>query len=223
MISIIHPSRGRPDIAFNVAMKWISNAGCDVQYLLSLDSSDERILEYRGRFGNGIDIIVKDNRSAIEAINNAAFCALGDIIIQIADDFQCFPNWGNKIESIMNGKKDWVLKTQDGIQDWIITLPIMDKIYYERFHYIYNPAYKHSWSDTELTCVAELTGCKQVSAIMFKHLNEGETKIVDEVSKKNDATFEDGRALFIDRKKNKFGLSIGDIRGTLTPNFYTLL
>ena len=223
MISIIHPSRGRPNIAYDVAMKWISNAGCDVQYLLSLDRSDEQVLEYRGRFGNGKDILVNDNQSAIEAINKAAFCAVGDIIIQIADDFQCFPNWGNKIEEMMKGKADWILKTQDGIQPWIITLPIMDHIYYERFGYIYNPAYKHAWSDTELTCVAELTNCKWKSSMLFRHLNEGTTKIVDAISKKNDATFEEGKALFIDRKKNKFGLKPGDISGNMTPNFYTLL
>jgi glycosyltransferase involved in cell wall biosynthesis len=225
MISIIHPSRSRPKIASEIASSWLQNAGCEVEYVLSLDNDDDVAYQYASGFpfGKKHNVIFNDNKSAIEAINKAAEETHGDIIIQIADDFQCFPNWGIEIEKLMKRQADWILKTQDGIQDWIITLPIMDRIYYERFGYIYHPAYKHAWSDTELTCVAELVDRKWKSAMMFRHLNGGATKIVDTVSKKNDATFEEGKALFIDRKKDKFGLKPGDISGNMTPNFYTSL
>lgn len=231
MISIIHPSRSRPRLSFEVARMWLLSAGCEVEYISSVDVDDPRRVEYIETFKDLHRVtpcrkrkeVVAFNRSAIESINRAAKDSTGDIIVQIADDFQCFPDWGKRLEELMAGQKDWILKTQDGIQPWIITLPIMDRVYYERFGYIYHSSYKHCWADTELTCVAELTGRKQTSKLLFRHLNDGATKIVDELSKRNDATFEEGKRLFIDRKKNNFGLHLWDIAGTMTPNFYTNL
>lgn len=223
MISIIHPSRSRPQLAAATSASWIQNAGCEVEYILSLDRDDPLHHLYAPGFPFGVNskAVTGDNKSAIGAINRAAERSTGEIIIQIADDFQCFPEWGKRIEELMESRKDWILKTQDGVQDWIITLPIMDRVYYQRFGHIYHPEYKHCWSDTELTCVAELTGCKIVSKMMFRHLNDGPTKIKDALQERNDATFEEGKKLFIERKRKNFDLV--NPTGTMTPNFYTTL
>lgn len=237
MISLIHPSRSRPELAFKTASSWIQNAGCEIKYLLSLDYDDVKSSEYRidllsdlmdsESFDKGkacnFSTCFAENKSAIEAINNAAKMSNGDILIQISDDFQCFPNWAKTIEDLMKGKSDWILKTQDGIQPWIITLPIMDREYYNRFGYIYHPSYKHAWSDTEMTCVAELTERKVESQLLFRHLNDGETKIKDALQERNDSTFEEGKKLFIERKRISFDLPLKDLHGRMTPNFYTTL
>lgn len=223
MISIIHPSRSRPELAYKASAMWLANPGCDVEYILSLDKDDPMLYQYAHGFpfGKKSKVITQYNRSAIDAINRAASLAEGDILIVISDDFVSLHNWGKKIYLEMHRKADWILKTQDGIQDWVITLPIMDRVYYERFGYIYNPSYRHAFSDTEMTCVAELTGCLHKSQLMFPHLNKPGTKIMDEVQERNDATFEEGRKLFIERKKNNFGLPSSDIVSYMTPNVYT--
>lgn len=223
MISILHPSRSRPGLAYHTAMMWLANPGCDVEYILSLDEDDPKRMQYRIPIIPNSRVIVNKNSSAIAAVNKAARCAQGDIIIVISDDFVAYDKWGKNIYLETHRKADWILKTDDRIQDWVITLPIMDRVYYERFGYIYHPAYKHCFCDTELTCVAELTGCKQVSHLVFLHMNKPGTKIMDEVQERNDATFEEGKRMFIERKKNLFDLNQSDIVGRMALNIYTTM
>lgn len=208
MISLLHPSRSRPQQAYNTAKKWIENAGVEIEYILSLDVDDPLEREYWHWFANRMQQrLVSENRSAIDAINKAAKNSKCNILVQMADDFDCPPLWGKQIIEATQGKTDWILKTPDGIQKWIITLPIMDRAYYNRFGYIYFPEYRHMFCDTELTCVADLTGRKIEANITFvhNHYSTGKTK-KDEVNERADATWKQGEELFIKRAKENFGL-----------------
>lgn len=213
LISVIHPSRSRPEKAKETIKKWIDRAGCYVDYILSIDKDDPMLKAYEwcittrnsdGRFIKGFS---SNNRSAIDAINNAAKKADGDIFIQISEDFDCPEGWAVALDGMTKYKTDWIAKTPDGIQSWLITLPIMDRIYYNRFGYIYHPDYAHLFCDTELTCVADLTGRKITLDIPFvhNHYSTGRSQ-KDEVSIKADATWAQGESLFLSRAKNKFGL-----------------
>ena len=203
-ISIIHPSRSRAKMAYETAHKWLDNSEDNFEYILSLDYDDRT--EYKNPFTDGI-VIRNKNRSAIDAINNAAKVASGDILIVVSDDFDCPIHWDEMIINGSEGKSDWIAKTPDGIQQWIITMPIMDRAYYNRFRYIYHPDYLHMFCDTELTCVADLTGRKIELNIPFTHNHYSTGKSVkDEVSIKADATWNQGENLFIERAKINFGL-----------------
>lgn len=206
MISILHPSRSRPEKAFNTSRNWLANAGCDVEYILSVDTDDPSLQEYKKVF-NYSRIIEGHNRSAIDAINGAAAVSQGQILIVLSDDFDCPPLWGKQILDSVQGKTDWIMKTPDGIQKWIITMPIMDRTYYERFGYIYYPEYLHMFCDTEITCVADLTGRKIEAAIGFRHDHYsvgGAAK--DSVSDRADRTWAQGEKLFLDRYRKNFDL-----------------
>lgn len=216
MISILHPSRSRPEQAYATARKWLDNAGCDVEYILSLDVDDPQKGHYRST-GN---TIFNQNRSAVEAINNAARIAKGNILIVLSDDFDCPPLWGKKILDATQGKTDWILKTPDGIQKWIITMPIMDRVYFERFNYIYYPGYLHMFCDTEITCVADLTGRKIEADIPFKHNHYSVGGIKDEISTRADKTWEQGEKLFLERYRKNFDLPSKDLRGMITSQEY---
>lgn len=220
MISIIHPSRGRPDQARKTAEKWISSAGVYVEYLLSFDVDDPMRNEYYFDIENiHVDVsslkkLINRNRSAIDAINNAAKESNGDILIQIADDFDCPPDWGKQILEATKGKTDWIMKTPDGIQPWMITLPIMDRTYYNRFGYIYHPDYLHMFSDFELSCVADLTGRRITADIPFKHNHYSVVGGKDAISERADKTWDQGEKLFLSRYRQNFGLT--DIPGKIT-------
>lgn len=225
MISIIHPSRSRPKKAKETAENWLSNAGADCQYILSVDSDDPKLFDYN-LLGLGPHfclptIEINKNRSAVDAINAAAKVSRGDILIVISDDFDCPPLWGKQILNATVGAHDWIMKTPDGIQDWIITLPIMDRAYYERFGYIYYPEYLHMFCDTELSCVADLTGRRINANIPFKHNHYSVTKEAkDEVSIKADSTWNQGEKLFLERYKRQFNLPTKDIQGRITNQGY---
>lgn len=217
MISILHPSRGRASQSIATTKKFVSNADniSNIEVIISIDYNDpQRELYYqnysRAPLGCVQTIFHKENKSAVDAINSAASNALHDIMIVVSDDTECYKGWDTDILKTVGKKKDWILKTQDGIQPWIITMPIMDRAYYNRFGYIYHPDYLHMFCDTELTCVADITGRKITSKLLFPHKHYSVTKQApDAVNKKADATWAQGEKLFLDRYKRNFDLPKG--------------
>lgn len=223
MISIIHPSRQRPEKSFQTIQSWKQQAGkVDLEIIVSIDADDPCYNDYYELYRNKTRerLIAHRNRSAVDAINNGAKIAGGDILIVVSDDTECFQGWGEAIERKMWGRCDWIIKAQDGIQPWIITMPIMDIIYYRRFGYIYHPDYLHAFCDTEMTCVAELTGCKIVVDWLFphRHYSEGFCE-KDETYTRSDVHFHAGLKIFNDRIARKFDLK--ETPGILTTNYYT--
>lgn len=213
-ISLIHPSRSRARTAYKTAMKWLQDPGQPIEHILSIDSDDPYISDYKFLLSDEVSglfdttkILVNENRSAIDAINNAAKECTGDIIVVMSDDFDCPQNWAVDLLRLTEGKTDWIAKTPDGIQNWIITLPIMDRAYYNRFGYVYYPEYKHLFCDTEMTCVGDLLQKTIKLDIPFKHnhYSTGASK-KDSVSERADSTWGQGEALFIERARKNFDL-----------------
>jgi len=238
MITIIHPSRSRPKIAYETALKWIERIGLpetEFEYILSLDNDDPELWNYKNHFPClNFTIFRGDNRSAIDAINFPAkfYSAYRgqeenskDFLIVISDDFDCNENWGCqlKVEVDKIYHNDWLIKTFDGIQPWIITLPIMDWAYYRRFNYIYCPEYKHAFCDTEMTLVGELTGKLLIHPFLsfeHKHYSVGGL-LKDDLYERNDKTFEEGKKIFIERRNRNFYLKPEEIIKDWPNNVYT--
>lgn len=211
-ISLIHPSRSRPKMAEATFKKWVSSAANRseiVEYILSVDSDDPCLSEYEAL---PVDkLLISDNKSAIQAINRGAKQARGNILVCVSDDFDCPQNWDSIILKATEGKTDWLLRIDDGLQKYIVTLPIMDKAYYDRFGYIYDPEVLHLFADTIMTCQADLLGKIISCPAKFPHNHHSRTGLTDEVSRKNDSTWKQGEALFIERAKNYFNLNPEEI------------
>ena len=220
-ISIIHPSRQRPEMALQTKNHWMHNAihKSSIEYVLSIDNSDPSLHDYNWMFRHNYDVRIEynNNFSAIDAINVVAPQIVGNIIIVVSDDFECFEGWDEYLLTHLEGDEDYLVKTSDGYlnNDWLITLPIMDRKYYNRFGYVYHPEYKHMWSDTEMTTVGNMLGKivdLQNSNAVFKHKHytiNGMEK--DAVNEKNDATWNQGKALFLERFDRNFDLSAEEI------------
>jgi glycosyltransferase involved in cell wall biosynthesis len=194
MISIIHPSRGRPEKSSDTIAEWLVEVTrAKIQLIVSLDEDDPTINGYRNEYLNH-QILISKNRSAVDAINNAVKVATGDILVVVSDDTACLPAWDYLLLKEVEGKNDWILKTQDGIQPWIITAPIMDRAYYNRFGYIYHPDFEHMFCDTYMTAVADITGRKITSNLEFKHLNN---TINDDLRNRTNGTWKQGEETFI--------------------------
>lgn len=229
MISIIHPSRGRPDKSYNTFQKWMSKSSQEIEFILSIDSDEptndllgasKYITKYNGS-GYNYKPICRNNKSAIEAINYGARVATGDIMIVVSDDTDCPDLWDLFLLKWIAGRTDFICKTNDGTQPWIITNPILDRTYYNRFGYIYHPDFRHMFADTFLTCQADLTGRKIVSNIMFRHNHYSVTKEQrDAVSIKADSTWAQGEETFIRLAKQNFCLKPEDIKGKITDPGY---
>ena len=215
-ISIIHPSRSRANMAMQTAQKWLDNCKHreQVEYWFACDSDDPQQSEYFGFINAmGLRANFAPNGSAINAINKVAPLTIGNLLIVVSDDFDCFYGWDDFLLNSLNGKQDYVVKTSDGYMtnNWLITLPIMDRAYYNRFGYIYFPDYKHLFCDTEMTCVGNMLGKVidlQNPSAVFQHnhytINRSSK---DAINEKNDATWNQGKELFLARHANNFGLS----------------
>lgn len=215
-ISIIHPSRQRPDMAFKTKSNWMSRAThrSEIEYVLSIDNDDPEYHNYNWMFRHQYDTRIEynNNESAIQAINCVVAKTTGNIIVVVSDDFDCFDGWDEYLINHLSGFDDYLVKTSDGYMsnDWLITLPIMDRKYYNRFGYIYHPDYKHMFSDTEMTTVGHMLGNVldlQNANAVFKHNHytiQGMEK--DAVNIKNDATWNQGKALFLERFDRNFDL-----------------
>lgn len=220
MISLIHPSRSRPQQSVDAIGKWRYKATSRFQLLVSVDQDDDYItyatlhnLAIYSQSLPGQDrILIGRNESAIEAINKAARFAEGDILIVVSDDSDCPDDWDVKITDALKGRSG-VLKTFDGVQKWIVTMPVMTRDYYNSKGHIYNPDYKHLFPDTHLTHVADLEGkliIRNDLVFPHNHYSTGKSK-KDALNIKNDSTWAHGEATYLRHCRNKFGLGNVDI------------
>jgi glycosyltransferase involved in cell wall biosynthesis len=201
-ISILHPSRGRPAQAQAAFKNWVGNCSkkmFDVEYILSLDTDDKSWAEYI--WANGLHIIYNDNNNLVEAANKAAAAATGDILVLISDDFISFPGWDQAIVKALEGQSG-VLKTYDGVQKWIVTLPILTADYYKAEGHFYDPLTRHMFCDTIMTHKADITKKLIVrNNIVFKHnhysIKGGQPK--DQTNARADSTWAQGEAVYLQR------------------------
>lgn len=203
MISILHPSRGRPKQSFETISKWILKAGMsDFEIILSLDEDDSTLPDYFNFYDCHFKTfahskLILPNKSTVEAVNAAARIAQGNILIVVSDDTDCPPSWATKILRYTEGKSDFVLKVKDGIQPKMITMPIVDRVYFQRDGHIYNPAFKHAWADRFFTELAYKRKRVIEKNIMFRHLHYSVLKKKpDEQYRRTDATFNEGKRIY---------------------------
>lgn len=209
MISVIYPTMGRINLCYSNMIKWIGQTIYpDVEWIISIDHSEKDNTEYYELSKlNNVGIVVNESGTAIAAINKAAMYATGKYLVVISDDFELFWGWDAELWKCMQGKSDFCAKTNDGHQDWLITLPIMDRTYYERFGYVYNPIYGHMFADLEMTSVAWMLARYIELPLTFKHNHYsviGEKP--DAINRKNNATWGQGQMMFKKRLSQNFGV-----------------
>lgn len=208
-VSILHPTRSRPQKSMHTITEWLrlAGSGVDIEIIVSIDDDDPHAHAYESHYAG---ILIKNkNRSAVDAINKAAEKCTGDLIVVVSDDFACPKGWNLTLERLMKGRQNWLLKTFDGMQKWVVTLPIMDRYYYERFGYVYHPSYLHMFCDTELSHVADVTRRLLIrNDINFIHNHYSVMKQAkDAVSLRADQTWNHGKKIYLDRLvKKRFDL-----------------
>lgn len=98
------------------------------------------------------------------------------------------------------GSPDWQRK-------WISMLPIMGRKYYERFGYIYHPAYKSFFCDDEYTKVAlKLQRIKAIPRTHIRHQHphwEGGVQ-ADDLYHRNNVNWKHDQTLYQQRKREGF-------------------
>lgn len=209
-ITLLHPSRGRAEKAYRTYNKWINFSSnlIELEHILSIDTDDIALNKYVALFTNS-KVITSPNTCLVEATNNGVTRATGDIIVLLSDDFDCFRDWDILITDAFKNQTCKVLKTFDGVQQWIVTLPIMDKAYYEMQGYFYYPKYRHMFCDTDMTHKAELEGNLIVrNDLLFTHEHYSTVIVAkDTTNEKADSTWQQGENVYLERVKTNFEIT----------------
>lgn len=219
MISILHPSRGRPEKSYSNAKQWIEKAGCEVELIVSVDESD-RYNDYINTYSrnwfldpNGVQrkqIIVNKNTSVVDATNHASKESKGDILVYLSDDFKCFDNWGLAVLKEFEGEnRPLLIKVDDCLQKFdvpVLTIPIMNRALYERLGYFWHPGYKSMFVDEDLYWTARKLGAlKNCEHLKFKHEHPANGKAPDdETYRRSAANWDQGKEFFKQRRAQGF-------------------
>ena len=152
--SLIHPSRGRARQAREAIAEWRGAASgrWDYEYLLSIDADDPQQDAYAAMAADcGVALLVHRNRSIVDAVNHAARRSTGDVLIVVSDDFGCPPHWDLALEAAIGTRRNVAVLVNDAIEGRIMTLPIVDRAFYESCGYLYHPDYISMFCDDDLT------------------------------------------------------------------------
>jgi hypothetical protein len=213
MISLLHPSRGRAAKSFKNAMRWQELAGTETELIVSIDYSDPLKLAYSEIYSDSdATVICNENSCVVEATNNAAKIATGDILLYLSDDFDCFPDWGKAVEvAVKDFKGDWLLKVDDCLQRFevaVLTIPIMSRSLYKTLGYFWHPGYKSMFVDEDLYWTAEKIGAlRKAPWLKFPHNHVSVGKAEDDETYRNSAkNWDTGKAFYQQRKQANFPL-----------------
>jgi len=207
-IALIHPSRGRPDKARQAYYEWLENADDDFQYVISIDLSDPTQSKYFVNFIH-CDIIQNPNRSIVDAVNVACSHLVADIYVVMSDDFGCPKGWDTIIKQAMPLDRPAVIQVWDTIQDEIVTLPILNRLMYEKLGYVYHPRYFSMFADNDLTECAKIHGELIKLDVVFEHRHYVNGKsVMDDTYKRENSkqAWNVGKKFFEMRKRTGFKL-----------------
>ncbi|MBK22377.1 MAG: hypothetical protein CME70_00105 [Halobacteriovorax sp.] len=174
------PTRERPHRFMEVFELYQNMCGYeDTEFIVSCDTDDPSLQtgvmkSYFKGFPN-TKVFHGENGSKIEAVNADMEGVDFDICLLASDDmYPEVDGYGKIIVECMKEffpDTDGVLWFNDGIQGPALnTLSIIGKKFYDRFGYIYHPAYKSLWCDKEFTEVSQNLGrCKYIDNILIRH------------------------------------------------------
>ena len=154
LISIIHPSLGRPVQARKCLDHWIKTASGDheIEWIVSLSTRDKLRGDYHQTFiDSGAILLELNTKNMVEATNEAAKLCAGEIMILVSDDMFSCQMW----DMMMMHKYEMIdgpglLQVYDGITTKKMTIPIMNREAYAKLGYIYHPDYKSMFADDDL-------------------------------------------------------------------------
>ena len=175
------PTRWRPEKFLDVLRKYIDFQNTtEVQYLISIDSDDCKMtpqaIDKIYSVYDKIKIFSGESSGKVNAYNRDIEAISGwKILVVTSDDMiPVYQGWDHEIANQMSRlypDYDGVLHFNDGYTGKKLnTLPIMGKKYYNRFGYVYNPAYQSLWCDNEFMEVAEkLNKQTYFDLTLFRH------------------------------------------------------
>ena len=190
-ISLLHATRGRPSKAWKTRMEWLRLASNPdaVEHIFAIDSNDaESLMLCIARC-----VVVSGNGGPVDAWNEAARHAKGEILVQLSDDFEPFQGWDIAIiDAIGDTSKPAVLAVSDGHRtDSLLCMAILTRARYQAQGHLFHPEFFSMFSDNWFTECAHLDDVviDARDRITFEHLHPafGKAEMDATYARSNDA------------------------------------
>ncbi|MFA5723962.1 MAG: hypothetical protein WC979_06910 [Candidatus Pacearchaeota archaeon] len=224
-ISILHPTRERPKIAYDNFCKWIASAldPGSIEYFIGVDNDDPLQDTYKDIFKvscKGVQAIVYigESRNPVAAVNNLSkyISDTTQILVEVVDDVEPCTNWDKslfeKLQNVDNFNQPKSIGTHDGLRGYgiVFTQPIMNRAFFEKFGYFIYPEYTSMCADNDFTELSRRSGYLiDAPEILFKHRHYSiGLSIFDKTYARNNnpTELERNRKVYAEREKNNFGL-----------------
>lgn len=211
MILLKYPTRQRPRLFKSTLRRYIDTAGMPMRIVVTIDKDDiamnNRVMRDWIK-ERGADIDISPARGKITAINSGIPTDDWSILVLASDDHvPVSEGWAERIMADMPSDGDALLWYKDIHQDRICLMPVMGRRYYDRFGYIYHPAYVSLWCDNEQTEVARALGkLIQPDVELFRNESAdwGGSIRTDALYRKNNAYYKIDRETYERRKLLNF-------------------
>lgn len=215
MISVLHPSKGRPNKALQCYHNWMDKAEdrSDIEWIVGIDSDDLAYYEYIKLFeiDNDLATVRTSHQSTVVAATNMiAREASGQILIYVSDDFDCPKNWDRLIiDEILKYSGPTLIKVDDCLQAFqipVLTIPIMNRPLYQRLGFFWHPDFRSMFCDVDLYyTVQKLGALKFAPHLKFPHNHVSIGKAEnDETYRRSAANWNQGQEVFNRRKAAGF-------------------
>ena len=214
------PTRQRPDKLLGYLFQYLNlmedkknfrvHISCDTDDLTMNNDKMKDLISY---YPN-TDISFNDNKSKIQAVNAGVSERDWEILILASDDMlPLVKGYDNIIRGLFSTHfpdGDGVLHFNDGHQgDRLNTLCILGRKYYDRFGYIYNPAYKSLFADNEFDEVSRILARRvYIDQMIIKHEHPDANKAVkwDDLYERNGIPLNEDCTAYNTRKAQGYGL-----------------
>ena len=160
-ILVKYPSRERPHRFLDVLKGWVEKADdlSRIQFLFSFDTDDAKMREaskWIEKLNINAVTVYGTSRSKVDAINRDFDKAdPWDAVLVVSDDMWCVhQGWDSEIRRACQMHPDHLVWFPDQKQRSMCTLPCMDKAYYDRDGWIYDPRFKSVFCDDLQTDIA---------------------------------------------------------------------
>lgn len=214
------PTRSRPEQFFKNLDVYYQKLSGEVPYrfLITCDSDDitmncPQVIQKLQNYPH-LNVIFSNNSSKVEAVNKDIDTYKDWTILLVAsDDMEPIVDGYDKIivQRMLEAFPyyDGVLNFNDGhVGAACNTLPVIGRKFYDRFMYVYNPAYKSLYCNEELTTVSRMLNKEKVcDEILLKHNHPvWGCGTWDELYAKNEQYKAHDYNLFIARRAHNFYL-----------------
>lgn len=229
------PTRSRPYQFFKTLDSYYQHLSFTIPYtfLISCDVDDEtmnnpQIINRLQHYPN-LEFSFSANKSKVEAYNKDIDKFEFDILIAASDDMvPIVRDFDIAINNAIHNDfpdLDGVLNLNDGaIGGQCNTIPIIGRAFYERFGYIYNPAYSALVCNVELTNISKiLKKEKIIDQVLIKHMHPAwGLAPIDDLYRKNESHHNQDLQTFNVRRAAHFDLTQGEIN-QVTPKLWSIL